>query len=86
MSGALTNYKKEANMAQQDKVGPTKLQWALITIAVIAMIVSVAANFFPSLFPVSGEELVTVGVIGVVVSTIFNFWLTFTVATKRAKA
>jgi cation transporter-like permease len=73
-------------MAQQEKVGPTKLQWALIAVAVIAMMVSVAANFFPSLFPVSGEELMAVGVIGVVVSTIFNVWLTFTVATKRNKA
>jgi hypothetical protein len=77
---------KTINMAQQEKIGPTKLQWALIVIAVLSMLVSVTANFFPSLFPVSGEELVTIGVIGVVVSTVFNFWLTFTVATKRTKA
>lgn len=73
-------------MAQQKKVGPTKLQWALIVIAVIAMMVSMAASLFPSLFPVAGEELVTIGIIGVIVSTAFNFWLTFTVATKPNRA
>lgn len=70
-------------MAQQGKTGPTKLQWALIITAVLAMIVSGATSFFPNLFPVSGEDLANVGLIAAIISTLLAFTLMFTVATKK---
>lgn len=70
-------------MAQQGKIGPTKIQWALIITAVLAMVVSGATNFFPTLFPVSGEDLATVGLVAAIASTLLAFGLMFTVATKK---
>lgn len=70
-------------MAQQGNRRPTKLQSALIITAVLAMAVSGATNFFPNLFPVTGEDLATVGLVAAIVSTLLTFTLIFTVATKK---
>lgn len=70
-------------MAQQEKNGPTKLQVTLIVAAVLAMVVSGATNFFPNLFPVTGEDLALVGLVTAIASTLMTFILIFTVATKK---